>query len=146
MVFFLITEDFLIIKLSLCSRSRVELHEFSDWVTRGLLPFLPSTCKHNELSWALHHSKTILPVSSPDTALTVHIPFYWVHWHGNNLQRNPSSGNSNSVNACAEVLLLGHQPCRQQWHHTEGAWWVIINFLDMFWFSLFKVYHAVKGH
>lgn len=66
------------------------------------------------------------------TALSVHIPLCWVYWHRNYLQHNPASGHSASANAYTEVLLLDHQPCRQQRYHTKGPWWVIINILDLF--------------
>lgn len=79
-------------------------------------------------------------VPTPGTALSVHIPLCWVHWHGNYLQHDSPSGHSASAHAYAEVLLLGHQPCRQQRHHTKGSWWVIINILDLFQHKSNKVY------
>lgn len=69
---------------------------------------------------------------TPGTAVSVHIPLCWVHWHSNYLQHNSSSGHSASAHACAKVLLLGRQPRRQQRHHTTGPWWAYLAFWGVF--------------
>ncbi|KAL0174751.1 hypothetical protein M9458_030719, partial [Cirrhinus mrigala] len=52
-------------------------------------------------------------------ALAVHVPFSRVHWHGNNLQHHPSSGDSAANHAHTEVLLLGCKSGPYQRHHTK---------------------------
>ena len=78
------------------------------------------------------------------TALSVHIPFCWVHWHSNHLQHDSSSGHSASAHAYAKVLLLGHQPRRLQRHHAKGSWWAFWVFLNISQAKLICVFFAVE--
>lgn len=81
---------------------------------------------------AVNKINTYICLCAPGTTVSVHVPFCWVHRHGNHLQHDSSRGHSASAHAYTEVLLLGSQPSRRQRYHAKGPWWAHLQYICFF--------------